>query len=593
MTASEYYDQQLSKLAQQHKLLTRKRKLFSWLRLGCIIAIAALFYSLLPQWNIIIPLTLLLLIAFRLLIYRDVANKEAIAHNLRLQAINEAELQALNYQWDAFDGGNQHMPHEHYYANDLDLFGSASLFRFTNRTTSEIGSKELANWLLYPAQKTQIIARQQAVKELKENIDWVQNLQAYGKASSVSFEMFDKLQSWLKEPPLFQKPFYRMIRFVIPLLSTGICIATIADLVPMNVFYTALFSMFIIVYLLERKIHSVHNNLGKIVEQLNTLSKSIDHIEKKKFQSPLLQQMQEELAKNRKASASIAELKNILDRLDIRFNIVISAPLNLLFLWNYQQVLQLEKWRMSYDTNVHHWFKNLGIFEALSSFGTILFNNPQWCFPVLNDEDFYMKGTQIGHPLIHPGSRVNNFIDIETKPMVMLITGSNMAGKSTYLRSVGVNIVLAMAGAPVCATAFSLPALQLLSSMRVADNLEESTSTFYAELKKLKTIIDKVNRHERVFILLDEILRGTNSLDRHTGSTALIRQMIQQQAVTMIATHDLALAELQNSYPGSIQNFHFDVQVSEEELYFDYLLKPGVCTSMNASILMKKIGIEI
>ena len=175
----------------------------------------------------------------------------------------------------------------------------------------------------------------------------------------------------------------------------------------------------------------------------------------------------------------------------------------------------------------------------------------------------------------------------------MLVTGSNMAGKSTYLRSIGVNTILAMAGAPVCAKFFCLSPVQIISSMRIADNLEESTSTFYAELKKLKTIIDKVNNNEKVFILLDEILRGTNSLDRHTGSVALIKQLIKHKAAGIIATHDVELAEMKKDYPINILNYHFDVQVSNDELYFDYRLKEGICTSLNASILMKKIGIEL
>jgi len=168
-----------------------------------------------------------------------------------------------------------------------------------------------------------------------------------------------------------------------------------------------------------------------------------------------------------------------------------------------------------------------------------------------------------------------------------------MAGKSTFLRSIGINIVLAMMGAPVCARSMTLYPTKVMSSMRIADNLEESTSTFYAELKKLKTIIEAVNRNEKIFILLDEILRGTNSLDRYTGSKALIRQLIHHKAVGMIATHDLELAKLSEEFPANIHNYHFDVQVSGDELYFDYKLKEGVCESMNASILMKKIGIEL
>jgi DNA mismatch repair ATPase MutS len=271
----------------------------------------------------------------------------------------------------------------------------------------------------------------------------------------------------------------------------------------------------------------------------------------------------------------------------------LSAPLNLLLLWNLNQALDLEKWKKQYATDVENWFHTLGIFETLNSLAVIHFNNPGWCFPTLHEQHFFIESAELGHPLIHENKRVNNFIKMENRGELMLVTGSNMAGKSTYLRSIGINTVLAMAGAPVCAASFRISPVQLISSMRIADNLAESTSTFYAELKKLKTVIDEVNAEKKVFILLDEILRGTNSLDRHAGSEALIKQLIKHNAAGIIATHDLALADLKEQYPANILNYHFDVQVNQEELYFDYILKPGVCTSLNASILMKKIGIEL
>jgi DNA mismatch repair ATPase MutS len=174
-----------------------------------------------------------------------------------------------------------------------------------------------------------------------------------------------------------------------------------------------------------------------------------------------------------------------------------------------------------------------------------------------------------------------------------LITGSNMAGKSTFLRSVGVNMILAYAGASVCAKKMTVSIAKLMSTMRVADNLAENTSTFYAELKRLKSIIESVINQEKVVIMLDEILRGTNSIDRHTGSSALIKQLIKHNAVALIATHDIELAKLENEFPGNVRNYHFDVQVKGEELFFDYKLKKGICTSLNASLLMKKIGIEL
>ena len=268
-------------------------------------------------------------------------------------------------------------------------------------------------------------------------------------------------------------------------------------------------------------------------------------------------------------------------------------PIDILFQWDLQQVILLNQWKEKHNTTVLNWFDTLGQFEALHSFSTLHFNHAKWCFPTVEFPHFYLSGKSIGHPLIDPQKCVNNEIDITHKGEIMLITGSNMAGKSTYLRSIGINSILAMAGAPVCATAFNISPVQIISSMRIADNLEESTSTFYAELKKLKTIIDKVNLNENVFILLDEILRGTNTFDRHTGSLALIKQFIKKEAAAIIATHDVELAKLKEDYPNHIMNFHFDAQINQDELYFDYKLKPGICTSLNASILMKKIGIEI
>jgi predicted DNA-binding protein YlxM (UPF0122 family) len=593
MTPRNFYDHRITTLEQEHKKLVYKRWAFSWMRFACMVAIIAVFYFFIPDWTVVAPLAVALLIAFRLLIYRDISNKEAIAHNRELLKINEAEIQALQHHY-AFGDGSQHIMHEHFYANDMDIFGPASLFRFLNRTVSEMGSAQLANWLLNPADKNDILTRQQAVKELSTKNIWLQNLQAFGKQSSINMLTYNRLQHWLYEAAVFTWKPLRWIRWVLPVISISITLAAIFSLVPLNVFYLTMLCMAILAFRLEKNVQVLHNKLGKIVDELKTLSKSIEWIEKEKFESQLLQQLQKEYKQQHTtASQNIVELQKILDRLDLRFNIVLAIPLNLLFLWNLQQCLQLELWKKNHDADVNHWFNNLGMFEALGSLGVVYFNNPSWTFPVLKEDHFYIEAVNMGHPLIKEDKRVNNFINIEKRAAIMLVTGSNMAGKSTYLRSVGINVILAMAGAPVCADKFVLSPVQLLSSMRIADNLEESTSTFYAELKKLKTVIEKVNNNENVFILLDEILRGTNSLDRHAGSEALIKQLIKKEAAAIIATHDVALAALEDTYPDNIQNYHFDVTVNNEELYFDYELKPGVCTSLNASILMKKIGIEI
>lgn len=590
------YQNRVEALQAQQKKLQQKKTVFGILRFGSIAAIIAVFYflrSLGPVWAI--PAVIILLIIFIQLVYKDLANKAAIKHLGHLVNINKDELKALDGEYFQFADGAAYLPKEHFYAADIDILGHASLFQFVNRTTSDMGSAQLADWLLNPANPDAILERQSAIKEIKEKMNWRQDIQAFGLETNIRHSTFQQLMNWLDEPTIFlQFKHWQWLKYFLPAVILSVVTAAISDWISMNIMYSFLLAFAVIAFQINKYIAPLHEKLSKIVEEIDALSLSIDLIEKEKFNSPLSIRLQQGfLAKNEAASLKIKKLKKILDRLDIRYNIVLSAPLNLLLLWNLNQALDLEKWKKQYATDVENWFHTLGIFETLNSLAVIHFNNPGWCFPTLHEQHFFIESAKLGHPLIHENKRVNNFIKMENRGELMLVTGSNMAGKSTYLRSIGINTVLAMAGAPVCAASFRISPVQLISSMRIADNLAESTSTFYAELKKLKTVIDEVNAEKKVFILLDEILRGTNSLDRHTGSEALIKQLIKHNAAGIIATHDLALADLQQQYPANILNYHFDVQVNQEELYFDYILKPGVCTSLNASILMKKIGIEL
>ena len=596
MDPKSIYKERLLLLQARQKKLQQKKSVFGILRFGSIAAIIAAFYLL---WSIgmiyVVIAVIILLVIFVRLIHKDLANKAALAHLGHLIAINSAELKAMEGDHFQFADGAAFLPKEHFYAADMDIFGHASLYQLMNRTTSDMGASTLATWLLEPARPAEIIERQATVKELKDKINWRQDIQAFGLETNIRRSTFNKLMAWLQEPTLFlQFRHWQWLRVLLPAIILSVVTGTIFGLISLNLMYVFLLLYAVIAFQVNKVVSPLHEKLSRIVDEMDTLSLSIAAIEKEKFGSVLAIRLQQHfLSNDQAASVKIRKLKRILDRLDIRYNIVLSAPLNLLLLWNLQQALDLEQWKKQFAPDVESWFNTLGIFETLNSFAAIHFNNPGWNFPTLHETHFFISAKELGHPLINQNKRVNNFIDIEDCGELMLVTGSNMAGKSTYLRSVGINTVLAMAGAPVCAVSFCISPVQLISSMRIADNLEESTSTFYAELKKLKTVIDKVNAGEKVFILLDEILRGTNSLDRHTGSEALIRQLIRQKAAAIIATHDLGLAEIQKEYPANILNYHFDVQVNNEELYFDYKLKPGVCTSLNASILMKKIGIEL
>jgi len=596
MDPKQFYQTRLGDLHAYLKQLQQRKSSFAWLRLGAIIAIIAGFYFL---WSLgivyVIIASIVLLVIFVRLVNADLKNQSKIEHTNQLIRINENELKFLDGNYYDFPTGSEHIPKEHPYANDLDIFGRASLFQYLNRTTSEPGSTKLAAYLKFPASIEHISERQISVNELASKISCIQDLQAFGAKNKITFSTKNRLEKWIQEPNVFSafKP-WKWLRYLLPSIIITVVLLYIFDEVGDTVFYITLLIFAVVAYQINKVVSPIHQQLSKVADELSTLSSSILRIEEEKFESPLLKRCQSVfLQKNSKASGDISKIKKILDKLDLRYNLVLSLPLNLLLLWNLQQILDLEKWKESEQNNVNDWFDTLANFEALNSFGVLYFNEPEWIFPLIHPKYFSIEGKEIGHPLIPKEKRVENFIDIPTNAELMLVTGSNMAGKSTYLRSIGVNVVLAMSGAPVCAAFFSVSHVQLMSSMRINDNLEESTSTFYAELKKLKTIIEKVNAGDKVFILLDEILRGTNSLDRHTGSKALIKQLINKKAAAIIATHDLELANLKEQFSENILNFHFDVQVSNDELYFDYRLKPGICNSLNASILMKKIGIEI
>lgn len=596
MSLTEFYKQRINDLQHDLKKLSQRKSAFGWLRFGSIAAIIVAFYILwsIGIWYVII-ISIVLFTTFIKLLLADLKNKERITYTTHLININEDELKFLSGEYISFNTGEQHIPKEHSYANDLDIFGHASLFQYINRTTSEMGSSQLAEYFLSPADLELITERQTAIKELSKKIHFRQDLQAIGRDKKILLSTKMRLLNWVEEQPVFSKfKHWKWLRYLLPAIILSVVALYIFNFLNESVLYVSLFVFAVIAYQVNKYVAPIHEKLSKISDELKTFSNSIELIEKETFESTLLIELQSVFKhSSRFSSGDIKQLHKILDKLDLRYNLVLSAPLNILLLWNLQQVLDLEKWKSKHQNKIDLWFNTLAKFEALNSFAALHFNQPGWIFPTVTQKYFLIKGMEVGHPLIADDKRINNNIKLKNEGELMLVTGSNMAGKSTYLRSIGVNVVLAMAGSPVCAKEFTVSHVQLVSSMRITDNLAESTSTFYAELKKLKAIIEMVNKNQRVFILLDEILRGTNSLDRHTGSVALIKQLIKHNAAAIIATHDLELAKLAYEFPEKIINYHFDVQVSNDELFFDYILKKGVCTSLNASILMKKIGIEL
>ena len=591
-----FYKERLETLNAGLAGARKKKNILGALRLCLFLAAIITGWALLSySWQIAIAGFLVLFTVFLGIVSMDLANSSRIDNLRALIHITEEEIAAIGHEYTGFPDGSEFLPAHHTYAGDLDIFGRASLYQFTNRGTSDQGRRLLADWMLQPADPGDISLRQDAARELADMPEWRQQLQAFGRSRTITSRTEENISAWLREPADFlQKPLWITVRILFPLTSFSILALYLFGTIPQSPFLTGLVVMLFISFVISKRIMPAYVKLNKVSAELEALSTSINWIERTSFKSPLLLSLQQQYAGNGEpAATTIRKLKKILDRLDYRLNPVVFIPLSAFLCWDLQQIFALEKWKTKNVNGIREWFSALGAFEALASLGNLRFNHPAWCFPEIVTADAVFEATSMGHPLIPPAKCVLNSFSTSGVGQLNLVTGSNMAGKSTFLRSTGVNMVLAMMGAPVFAKALKLSPMRVMSSMRISDNLEENTSTFYAELKKLKEVIDAVNKKEKVFLLLDEILRGTNSADRHTGSAALLKQLVQKNAAGMVATHDLELAKLESAFPGNIRNFHFDVQVENEELYFDYKLKEGVCKSMNASILMKKIGIEV
>lgn len=596
MNEIEFYERRIEVIRQSVMILEQKKRALGTGRLIIFLAAVVLFFALLTYNHIVaVGAAIIVLLLFLAVALRDIDNSRRLNFQRMILRINEEELKALHNDYSHYEDGSEFFQPEHPYANDLDIFGPHSLFQFINRTASNAGKKRLSEWLMHPADIRTITARQQAVAELKDAIDWRQSLQATGTLAPMNEAVFLQLDNWSKEQePSPQRSVLHVLVILLPLATLACVMMASFHQLPWNILWLSFGAHLILLWQMEKKVSPAYERLSQAITSIDTFYETVKKVTEQPFTSPLLHHLQQKCyAGQTPAFALLNRLKRILHRMHIRLNPLVHFPLNLVLFWDWYQYRLLFNWKKQHAADMMKWTDAVAEMEALSSFANLAFNHPNWCVPNITSTHFHLSAAALGHPLIAANKRINNDILFDGTGKLMLITGSNMAGKSTFLRTVGVNMILAMSGAVVCARQMSLSEIQVISSMRIADNLEENISTFYAELKKLEVILKRVRAHEKVFVLLDEILRGTNSQDRHAGAKALIKQFLAENAVGILATHDLALTTLENDYPDRVLNYHFDVQVQGEELFFDYKLKLGICKSMNASLLMRKIGIEV
>lgn len=598
MDLKNFYQKRVDEFAEQSSFLKAKYNRFSIIRLVTFIGggiLVATLGTMSPWW-----LTLLLiagaLVGFSKFVNWHQKIQEAQQHFAALSKVNLHELQCIQDDYSVFEHGKEFMNPAHPYAIDLDIFGAYSFYQYINRTSTSIGKIRLADYLQQMASREEIALRQAAIQELKEKTDWRHHFQAKGMNTKDNLQHIEALKNWMKaEPFVTNNALYRIAPWIAPFIIIAGAIITF------HYFSWYFFLLFLIPsgYILRKTLEQVgetHQQTANAEKILAYYAKMIAHIEEESFESPKLQALRTLFFnQDKKASRAINRLSYIISQLNLRYN-AFAIILNLFVLWDLIWIKLLEQWKAEQSEQLLAWFEGLQEFEALNSFGNLYYNNQDWIFPTIL-ENSQFKGIQLGHPLISAKDRVCNDLKMPTQAHIKLVTGSNMAGKSTFLRTVGLNIVLAMTGAPTCAKEFELPMTRVFTSMRTQDALHESTSSFYAELKRLKFIIEEVddrqNANTDVFFLLDEILKGTNSKDRHTGSKALIRQLIKSKGSGIIATHDLELAALEAESNGTVENLCIEVEVKDDKLFFDYTIKPGVSKSFNATQLMRSMGIRI
>lgn len=587
------YDIWLQECSKQITGMQNRSRIISWTRLFSFIAMALTFYLGLTTIQNLLLLSLAFFIGFIILIILQQKAWAQLSYLQNRRKALEEEVAAMDHRY-VFPAGDQYIDPQHPYTYDLDIFGQSSLFAAINRTTTKGGSDRLANLLMNPELSPDVIMdRQTAIKELSEKPEWLLNFRVFGMQKDNSSPSSDQLPFEVLKP-LFLSPFFKVLIILTPVLSISMIALLSLGYISIGTFGWYLILPLAISGIYAGKILKTHSKVSRRSEILLSHSKRLILIEEESFRSTLLSDLQNSLNSDGvTAGKAIRQLSRIITSMDARLNWLMWIILNYLLLWDIRQMRRYELWQLGHQNHMPVWFNTLYEMEALASQAGFTITNPNFCFPVCSDEPLHVKATEAGHPLIDPTRRIDNPISIRGTGSFNIITGANMAGKSTYLRTTGINLILAMTGMPVCAASFTFYPAQVFTSLHTLDSLSSNKSYFFAELERLKMIIDRLQQGEQLYILLDEILKGTNSHDKQQGSKALLRQLTTHKASGLIATHDLDLGTLEQSYPNNIANYSFEAEITNNELSFSYKLQNGIARNMNATFLMKQMGITL
>lgn len=594
MNPENHYTERLSLTAGQLQQVKKQIFRISMLRLALFIAGIAGLYFFFNQTTLLIicicltflPLFILVKIHNRFFIRKEWLETQA--------RIIQEELQALSGDYSSFEDGKEYVNPEHPYSFDLDIFGRRSLFQSINRTCTFFGKVRLAEWLQnHLHEKASIEKRQEMVREISEHTLFREQFRVAGLVHHSQSSDAEKIQAWSQSPAQYlHAGWVKAFIWGVPVINSLLLITSLAGWTSFSWLGLSFGIFLVLSFGIIKRATYIQETYGKQLKSLNGYARLIALAKAENWKSAGMQELMERFNLNGQSPIqALQQLSKELDRLDLRNNQFLYVLLEGSIFFQLQEIVRIERWKARYGQHISKWLETVGELDALCSLGTFAYNHPQYTYPELTEKPFCFLATQMGHPLMPASQCVKNDATIPSRPFFLIITGANMAGKSTYLRTIGVNYLLACIGATVCCERLKLYPNQLITSLRTSDSLSDNESYFFAELKRLKRIIDLLNQGQQLFIILDEILKGTNSMDKQKGSFDLIRQFMQLKANGIIATHDLLLGSLIKQFPEEIRNYCFEADIKENELTFSYKLREGVAQNMNACFLMKKMGI--
>ena len=588
-----FYRERIATLSEELKLLERKFLVFYFLRLVTFIGFVGFgiwMASTGVVWQGVV--SGLLFMAFLWIVKLDL---KWVKHQRLLKSrleVNQNELKFLAFDFSDFDSGEEFLKINPHLAGDFDVFGDHSLYQYISRSVLHSGRTKLANRLCSQELSPDIIKeRQEAIKELSSLPQFLEDFQALGQLNRETGQEQRNLQLWLNTSIHSLVPTWLL--WLYPGLVMVWIVLVASSVIPGGTILLLIVIAFGIVFGKKKAVDAIHNQLGKSAQNFGVYEQLIHLVENQAFQSAYLVQLQAHFTRgSQRASLSVRQLYGLLEKFDYRYNLVVAILLNLVGLFDLQMVRLLGKWKTKHRLEVISWLETLSDLDAINGLARFAMNNrEQLSYPELSNETFEYSAVEMGHPLISADTRINNDVHFCGQPKIIVVTGANMAGKSTFLRTLAVNLILAMNGAPVVAQSFRFTPCAIMSSINIRDSLSHKASYFYSELLRIREIIDYVKIHPQTLVILDEILRGTNTKDKQAGSLGLLDKLVAMNALVVIATHDLTIGEMDKKYPEIVSNHCFEVELEGDQLVFDYKLKSGVSQKLNASFLMRQMGV--